>query len=109
MPSYSTELFAGLRSTAPELMSAPWNWPGDGERWVSIDWADGQHLRWQLDGQDGWCDPPPWGEEHGFDSVYDVHNEADDFIICPECGQAFDARDLRQVQHHQRARDFPAP
>lgn len=84
--------------------------PGAGKRWIVIDWADGQHLRRHLDGHDGWRDPPPLKEREFDQLAYDaVDGEAEHFIICPDCGQAFDARDLKQVLHHQRARHFPIP
>lgn len=31
----------------------------------------------------------------------DTDNEADNFCVCVECGQAFDMRDLGQVFHHE--------
>ena len=86
---------------------------GEGERWIVIHWADGQHLLWHLDGHDGWRDPPPWDEEHSFDRAVesdgDEHNKAEDFIVCPECGQAFDAHDPYDALRHGWPGHRPQP
>lgn len=42
--------------------------------------------------------PPIVGRRHGGEPPV----EADHFLLCRECGQAIDLRDLRQVIWHQR-------
>ncbi len=36
-------------------------------------------------------------------------NEADHFIVCGDCGQAIDCRDLGEVFRHEEAGHEPAP
>jgi 5-methylcytosine-specific restriction endonuclease McrA len=38
-----------------------------------------------------------------------VTSEADHFMTCPICGQAFDRRDLGQVVHHMPDEHEPLP
>lgn len=43
------------------------------------------------------------GKRHG----PPVADEAEHFVICPVCGQAFDMRDLGQVFHHAQEEHEP--
>jgi hypothetical protein len=45
----------------------------------------------------------------GTDIEGEPENEADNFEICPHCGQAFDRRDLDQVLHHDQEEHEPIP
>ncbi|TPM06795.1 MULTISPECIES: hypothetical protein [unclassified Mesorhizobium] len=45
------------------------------------------------------------GKRHGTP----VKDEAEHFMVCPICGQAFDMRDLGQVFHHADEDHQPLP
>jgi hypothetical protein len=84
--------------------------PGDGERWIVIDWTDGRHFGWHLDGCE-WREPPPWNEHaHDRPALYDADDDPSQHIlICPACDQAFDASDQDQALHHARRGHDPMP
>ena len=38
-----------------------------------------------------------------------IRSETDNFHVCPDCGQAFDKRDLREMMHHMQPDHEPLP
>lgn len=38
-----------------------------------------------------------------------IRSEADHFHVCPDCGQAFDKRDLGELMHHMQPDHEPLP
>lgn len=45
----------------------------------------------------------------GRDAEGEPADEVDHFEVCPECGQAFDRRDLELVMHHYQPGHKPIP
>lgn len=39
----------------------------------------------------------------------DLESELEYYIACPDCGQAFDVRDLAEVYHHDEDGHAPLP